>query len=43
MTLRVRVGGMPQPKTGATHFHTQLGFLDKELVAYWVLLNTMGD
>ena len=38
--------GMPWPKTGATHYHTQLGLSDKgraikELVVYWMLLNIM--
>ena len=29
MTLIVRVGGIPWPKTGATHYHAHLGLLDK--------------
>ena len=41
-TLIGRVGGMPWLKTGATHYHAQLGLIDKgraikELVVYWVL------
>ena len=29
VTLIVRVGGMPWPQTGATHYHAQLGLPDK--------------
>ena len=29
VTIIVRVGGMPSPKTGATYYHAQLGLLDK--------------
>ena len=37
-------GNTPSPKTGAAHFHVQLGFPDKvceikELVVCWMLLN----
>ncbi len=38
----VRVGEMPWPKTGATHYHAHLGLLDrgrgiKVLLFYWML------
>ena len=50
-TLIIRVGEMPWTKIGATHYHAQLGLLDKgrankELVVYYIgvtLLNTLGD
>ena len=40
--LIVRVGGMPWPKTGTTHYLTHLGLLDrgpatKVLLVYWIL------
>ena len=30
MTSKSRVGGMPWPQTGATHYHAQLGSPDKD-------------
>ena len=41
-----RVGGMPRPETGTTHYHLQLGFPDKghsvkELVVSRLLLDKL--
>ncbi len=43
-TLVVRIGRMPSPETGATHFHAQLGRPSKGCATKWVgcLLRSMA-
>ena len=47
VTFIARVGGMPWPQTGTTHYHAQFGLPDKGraikglIVCYLVLLETM--
>ena len=42
-TLLAKVGGMPWPKTGASHYHAQIGLPDKGyaikvLVVLWAII-----
>ncbi len=42
LSLIVRVGGMPRPKTGATHYNAQLGLLIQRVLEYCTTLHEDG-